>query len=145
MPATLPRRPYAAALAAAALLLLAGCGSESSGSSGSTAAPSSSASSLASAPSSSPSSSSSSQTVAVRIEGEKVTPRNKRIQVEAGQPLTVRVVSDRDGELHVHSSPETTFDFGPGTSTKTFTIARPGIVEMEEHVSDTLVAQLEAR
>ena len=135
------RLARAATLLAAAGLAgtaLAGCGGSGSGA-GSTptsAAPttSSSASPVAAG-----------TTIRVRVDGDTVSPRNDRIQVPVGEPLTLRVVSDRKGELHVHSSPETTFDFGSGTSTKTFTISRPGIVELEEHVSDTLVAQLEAR
>lgn len=127
--------------AALATATLAGCGSTSDGQTSADASASQSSSAGAS-----PSTTSAvKQRVDVRVEGDEVTPRDERIEVEAGEPLLLRVVSDRKGELHVHDSAGTTFDFGPGTSTLVTTIERPGIVELEEHVSDTLVAQLEAR
>lgn len=147
-----PRRRPAPLLATPLLALglvgaLAACGSEEGPTADATSSSTSTSPSSPSSASSEPSESSApaGRTIQVRIAGDDVTPSDKRIEITAGEPVTVRVESDRKGELHVHSSPETTFDFGAGTSSKTFTIARPGIVEMEEHDSDTLVAQLEAR
>ena len=62
-----------------------------------------------------------------------------------GKPLTITITSDRSGELHVHSSPEEEIAFDKGTTTKKLTFATPGVIEVEEHVSDTLIAQLEVR
>ena len=79
------------------------------------------------------------------IKGKTITPTNKRIEVSKGKPLTITINSDRSGELHVHSSPEEEIAFDKGTTTKKVTFSTPGVVEVEEHVSDTLIAQLEVR
>jgi hypothetical protein len=105
---------------------VAGCGSDS-GDSGTTGT------------------SSSTQKLDVSIKGDAITPTNKRIKVAEGKPLTITITSDRSGELHVHSSPEHEIAFDKGTTTKKLTFKTPGVIEVEEHVSDTLIAQLEVR
>ncbi|MCW2756312.1 MAG: hypothetical protein JWO46_58, partial [Nocardioidaceae bacterium] len=79
------------------------------------------------------------------IKGDTITPKNKRIKVPVNKKITLAIDSDRAGELHLHSSPEQHIDFAAGTSTKTITLKVPGVVELEEHASDTLLAQLEAK
>lgn len=125
--------PAARTLAAGALALvtsvgLAGCGSDSTG-----------------AGAESTSKDASAQTLDVTIMGDTITPTNKRVEVSMGKPLTITIDSDRSGELHVHSSPEEEIAFDKGTTTKKVTFKTPGVVEVEEHVSDTLIAQLEVR
>jgi hypothetical protein len=125
--------PAARTLAAAALALvtsvgLAGCGSTS------TDAGTEDTSKDASA-----------QTLDVTIKGDTITPTNKRVEVSMGKPLTITIDSDRSGELHVHSSPEEEIAFDKGTTTKKVTFKTPGVIEVEEHISDTLIAQLEVR
>ncbi len=88
---------------------------------------------------------SSTQKLDVSIKGDTITPTNRRINVTEGKPLTITITSDRSGELHVHSSPEHEIAFDKGTTTKKLTFETPGVIEVEEHVSDTLVAQLEVR
>lgn len=92
-----------------------------------------------------PSKDASAQKLDVSIKGDTITPTNKRIPVNKDEPLTVTITSDRSGELHVHSSPEEEIPFDEGTTTKKLTFKTPGVVEVEEHISDTLVAQLEVR
>ena len=92
-----------------------------------------------------PSTDASAQKLDVVIKGKSITPTNKRIEVSKGKPLTITINSDRSGELHVHSSPEEEIPFDKGTTTKKVTFSTPGVVEVEEHVSDTLIAQLEVR
>lgn len=92
-----------------------------------------------------PSKHASAQKLDVSIKGDTITPTNKRIPVNKDEPLTVTITSDRSGELHVHSSPEEEIPFDEGTTTKKLTFRTPGVVEVEEHISDTLVAQLEVR
>ena len=89
--------------------------------------------------------SSTTQKLDVSIKGDTITPTNKRIDVAEGKPLTITITSDRSGELHVHSSPEHEIEFEKGTTTKKLTFKTPGVIEVEEHVSDTLIAQLEVR
>jgi hypothetical protein len=96
-------------------------------------------------PKSSNSSSSSAQKLAITIKGDTITPTQKRIPVKLDEPLTLTITSDRSGELHVHSSPEQHIEFRSGTTTKTITLKVPGLVELEEHHSNTLIAQLEVR
>ncbi len=92
-----------------------------------------------------PSTDASAQKLDVSIKGKTITPTNKRIEVSKGKPLTITITSDRSGELHVHSSPEEEIAFDKGTTTKKLTFTTPGVIEVEEHVSDTLIAQLEVR
>jgi hypothetical protein len=105
-----------------------GCGSDTSGTS-----------------SKEPSTDASSQKLDVSIKGDTITPTNKRIPVSKDEPLTITITSDRSGELHVHSSPEEEIPFDKGTTTKKLTFKTPGVIEVEEHISDTLIAQLEVR
>ena len=105
-----------------------GCGNDSSGTS-----------------SKDPSTDASAQKLVVAIKGDSVTPTNKRIPVSKDEPLTITITSDRSGELHVHSSPEEEIPFDKGTTTRKLTFKTPGVIEVEEHISDTLIAQLEVR
>lgn len=125
--------PAARTIAVGVLTLVAslgvtGCGSDTGGTS-----------------SKDPSADASAQKLDVSIKGDTITPTNKRIPVNRDEPLTVTITSDRSGELHVHSSPEEEIPFDKGTTTKKLTFKTPGVVEVEEHISDTLVAQLEVR
>jgi hypothetical protein len=79
----------------------------------------------------------------VRIKGDQIEPNGKRVQVGVGEPITLHVESDRDAELHVHSSPEQELEVKKGESTLSFTVKTPGIVEVEEHESGIVVLQLE--
>ena len=92
-----------------------------------------------------PSTDASAQKLDVSIKGKTITPTNKRIELSKGKPLTITITSDRSGELHVHSSPEEEIAFDKGTTTKKLTFKTPGVIEVEEHISDTLIAQLEVR
>lgn len=92
-----------------------------------------------------PSPDASAQKLEVSVKGDAVTPTNKRIPVSKDEPLTITITSDRSGELHVHSSPEEEIPFDKGTTTKKLTFKTPGVIEVEEHVSDALIAQLEVR
>jgi hypothetical protein len=81
----------------------------------------------------------------ITFKGGTVTPSGKKIDVKAGEPIKLHIVADKPGELHVHSSPEQEIEYPSGTTDKTITIDQPGVVEMESHTLDVLVAQLEVR
>jgi len=83
--------------------------------------------------------------IEVSLRDGTVTPSGERVEVEAGQPVTFEIDSDADGELHVHSNPEHSLEFGPGTSSQSITIDQPGVVEVELHDPAALVVQLEVR
>jgi hypothetical protein len=84
-------------------------------------------------------------TIDITFKGDTVAPENAKIEVEAGKPITLHIVADKPGELHVHSSPEHEFEYKAGTTDETFTIKQPGVIDMESHTLDKLVAQLEVR
>ena len=85
------------------------------------------------------------KTVDVTIKGDTVSPQAEQLQVGVGDKITLQVTSDRDGEIHVHSSPEHEFEVKPGRNTFSFTLDQPGQVDVEEHESDTLVLRITAR
>lgn len=153
----------ALAISAAVVLALSGCGSTDSGGAANEADTSDSASS---APSPTPSETDDSATestpspsdddsddstddsgdaIEVEIEGDKVKPNGKRIKVVAGEPVLLEIESDRDGELHVHSTPEQEIPFKKGESTLELTVDTPGVVDVEEHEAGIVLLQLEVR
>jgi len=83
--------------------------------------------------------------LAVKITGDKVSPNGKAINLAAGKPLAITFTTNRPGELHVHSKPEQYVKFPAGTSTKKLIIKVPGVVEVEEHETSRVVAQIEVR
>jgi hypothetical protein len=85
------------------------------------------------------------QTLAVDVTGDTVTPVAQELDLGVGETLRITVTSDRAGELHVHSDPEHAFAFTSGTSTFELTLDTPGSVDIEEHVSDALVARVLVR
>ena len=79
----------------------------------------------------------------VTVEGDKVSPTGKDLKLGVGKTLTITVTANREGELHVHSSPEQELAYKKGTTTLKVTIDKPGVVDVEDHIADALVAQLE--
>ncbi len=86
-----------------------------------------------------------STTLEVTVTGETITPNGARFDAEVGTALTVVIDSDREGELHVHSTPEQEIAFEAGKTTHELVFEQPGVVEIEEHSSDFVVAQVEVR
>lgn len=83
--------------------------------------------------------------VAIEIAGGDVSPKGERVQVSAGEPVTLEITSDVAGELHVHATPEQEIAFEAGTSTHQLTLEQPGVVDVELHEPDVTVVQLEVR
>ncbi|TCI99028.1 hypothetical protein [Aeromicrobium sp. IC_218] len=139
------------ALAAAALTLgLAGC-AEDEPTADATGAPTTSASSEPAPTATEPSEPSEPAmpegvVVDVTIAGGEVTPQGDRVEVEVGEPVTLRVTSDEADEIHVHSDPEHSLEVEAGTPGElTFTVDRPGQVAVESHHLDVTIVQLVAR
>ncbi|MGU3433006.1 hypothetical protein ACNHUS_08295 [Actinomycetes bacterium M1A6_2h] len=85
-------------------------------------------------------------TVTVSISNGTVTPTNKQIDATVGQPITLTVNSDAADELHVHSTPDQSFDIEPGQGQMfEFTVAIPGRVALELHELDKTIATLDVR
>jgi hypothetical protein len=86
------------------------------------------------------------KTIQVTITGDDITPNGDRVEVKVGQPIQLVVESDADGEIHVHSDPEQELEYQSGTTTlPSFTIDKPGIVEVESHALEKTIVQLEVK
>ena len=83
--------------------------------------------------------------IEVEIEGDEISPKGKRIDASTGEPVTLRIESDRAAELHVHSLPEQEIEVAKGGSTVEITVENPGLVDVEEHESGVVILQLEVR
>jgi hypothetical protein len=84
--------------------------------------------------------------IAVSIANGTVTPTNEQIDAVVGQPITVTVDSDAADELHVHSTPDQSFDIEPGPNQVfEFTVEIPGRVALELHDLDRTIATLDVR
>ena len=137
-----------ALLTAATLVMtvaLGGCGDDAE--EPQSAASSSPAPDASSSPSRDPQGSASSPddtgaTLAVRVNGDDVSPTAETMELSTGDVLTVTVDADRPGELHVHASPEQYVEFGDGTTRQRITFDKPGQVDIEEHDSGVLVARV---
>ena len=82
-------------------------------------------------------------TVDIMIKDGTVTPQGKRVDVKAGEKVTLHITSDADEEIHVHSDPEHEYEVGPGDDvTETFTLKTPGQVAVEAHHLDVTIVQL---
>lgn len=85
--------------------------------------------------------------VQIDIKDGKVVPQGERVEIKVGQEVELRVSSDQDDEIHVHSSPEHEFEVKAGATDDTFTfsIKTPGQVAVESHELAVTIAQLVAR
>ena len=126
------------ALLLAALLLVGACGGTDTGT-------------VSSSPNPSPDQTSESPAaegvvVDIVIKDGEVTPQGDRVDVEAGQEVTLRISSDAAEEIHVHSDPEHSYEVKPGDSVEeSFTIDTPGQVAVEAHELDATIVQLVVR
>jgi hypothetical protein len=133
-------------LIAVLLLLVSGCGSDEPSGTDKPAPAKTSATADASAsatPTKKPKPAGT--TIDITFKGDTVDPNGVQKKVKAGKPITLHIVADKPGELHVHSSPEQEIEYDAGTSNKKLTIDRPGIVEVESHTLEQLVVVLEVR
>lgn len=121
-------RKALAAVAVALLVALTGCGSTDEGTAGSQTGQAENG-----------------PTLEVTVHGDEITPNGERVEVGTNKEITLQVDADRPGSFHVHSSPEQSLDFDKGRTTLTFTVDKPGVVEVEEHESGLVVLQLEVR
>lgn len=136
-------RAHALLAVTAATLLLAGCGE--SGDSPSAPAPSGSQA-AGTTSMSDPQAPPEQLVVDVTIEGGKVTPTNEQLQAAVGEPIVLRVTSDAEDELHVHSTPEHSFDVGIGPAQSfQFTVTVPGRVDIELHELHATIATIQVR
>jgi hypothetical protein len=128
---------------AAAALITAGCG----GSDGGESAPASSPPSTVN-----PSDMANEQApparlvIDVTIQGGNVTPTNEQLQAALNEQIIIRVNSDAADQLHVHSTPEHTFNVEakPAQSFQ-FTVDVLGKVDIELHQHKRTIATVQVQ
>lgn len=84
------------------------------------------------------------QVVPIVVEGGRVTPNGSTVEVDADQPVVLRITADEPGELHIHTSPEQEVAYEAGTSRHEVTLGRPGVYEVESHDLHVVVVKLQA-
>jgi PBP1b-binding outer membrane lipoprotein LpoB len=79
----------------------------------------------------------------VQIKGSDVTPTNQQLQAALKEQIVIRVNSDVADELHVHSTPDHTFnvDAKPMQSFQ-FSVDVPGKVDVELHHLNKTIATI---
>ncbi|WP_110239309.1 hypothetical protein [Nocardioides gilvus] len=85
------------------------------------------------------------ETVKISITDDGISPLGERIDFPRGQSVPIEITADREGSLHVHSTPEQELEFIDGVTAHDLVIDQPGIVEVELHDPDVVVMQLEVR
>jgi hypothetical protein len=82
----------------------------------------------------------------VGIKGGTVTPTNQELQAAVKQQIVIRVNSDADDELHVHSTPEHTFNVAAKPMQSfLFTADVPGKVDVELHKLSKIIATIQVQ
>lgn len=84
--------------------------------------------------------------VDVTIAKGQVTPTNTTLLAKVHQQITIRVSSDTNDELHVHSTPDQKFHVAaqPDQTFK-FSVDVPGNVEVELHHLDRTIATIQVQ
>ncbi|HEX4976721.1 MAG TPA: hypothetical protein VFV40_02545 [Nocardioides sp.] len=81
--------------------------------------------------------------VVVTIKGDRIEPNGAAIEADLDEPVVLAISSDRAGELHVHSTPEQFVEFRKGSHEYELTFEQPGVVEVEDHDTGFVIAQLQ--
>jgi hypothetical protein len=82
----------------------------------------------------------------VDIKGGKVTPTNEQLQAGLKEQIVVRISSDAADELHVHSTPEHSFNVeAKPMQSFQFTVDVPGKVDIELHKLNKTIATIQVQ
>jgi hypothetical protein len=81
--------------------------------------------------------------IEITIQGDTVDPNGERVDVPLGEPVTLDITADREGELHVHATPEQEISFRHGDTETELTFDKPGVVDVEDHESGKVIVQLQ--
>jgi hypothetical protein len=143
-------RAISVALLLSASLALSGCGDDTDTAAEPTPTPTTASSTPSETPSEAPASEEpepepepEGTIVVVTIEGDRIEPNGASIKADLDEPVVLAITSDRAGELHVHSTPEQYVDFRKGTHEYELTFEQPGVVEVEDHDTGFVIAQLQ--
>lgn len=140
-------RQALAALSVFTLFAIGGCGSSDSRPSAdtqtSTTGSSTTASNAGSSSTSTAASSTPGRLVEITVAGGQVTGGVKRVNVDIGESVTIRITSDVAEEVHVHGY-DLMRDLTPGAPVElSFTADIPGVFEVELEQSGLEVAELQ--
>lgn len=124
-------------------LALAACSAEEAPAADDTPAPSPSSSSTSAESSPAAEPTADGTVIEVTIHDDSVEPNGERVEVPLGEPVTFDITADRDGELHVHSTPEEEIAFQQGDSETELTFDKPGVVDVEDHETGDIIVQLQ--
>ena len=83
--------------------------------------------------------------VVVTIKGDQIEPNGASVKADLDEPVIWAITADRAGELHVHSTPEQYVEFRKGSGEYETTFEQPGVVEVEDHKTGFVIAQLQVR
>ena len=82
----------------------------------------------------------------VTIKDGNVTPTNQQLQAAVKEQIVIRVNSDTADELHVHSTPDHTFNVEPKPAQSLqFSVDVPGKVDVELHHLNRTVATIQVQ
>jgi hypothetical protein len=128
------------ALAAAAVLTAAGCGGSNSGGN---AVSGTQPSTVNPSDMGNPQAPPTQLVIDVSISGGKVNPTKQQLKAALHEPIIVKINSDAEDELHVHSTPDHKFKVEPKSGQSfQFTIDVPGNVDVELHKADKTIATI---
>ena len=83
--------------------------------------------------------------VEAKVTGGKVETANRRVRVDRGEAVRIRVESDRNEEVHVHGY-DLSRDVAPGKpATIEFTADAPGVFEVELEATKLLLFELQVQ
>ena len=81
--------------------------------------------------------------VDIQIKDGTTTPSGELVDVEVGQQVKLRISSDADEVVHVHTEPEQEYELSAGDSVeKSFSAFSPGVVAVEAHHLDVTIVRL---
>jgi copper(I)-binding protein len=130
----------------AAALITAGCGASNGSDNASGSASSSQPSTVSPSDMSNEQAPPTRLVIDVDIKGGNVTPTNEQLQAGAKEQIVVRVNSDAADELHVHSTPEHSFNVeAKPMQSFQFTVDVPGKVDVELHKLNKTIATIQVQ
>jgi hypothetical protein len=130
----------------AAALITAGCGGSTSSDDASGGASSSQPSTVSPSDMSNEQAPPTRLVIDVDIKGGNVTPTNEQLQAGFKEQIVVRVNSDAADELHVHSTPEHSFNVeAKPMQSFQFTVDVPGKVDVELHKLNKTIATIQVQ
>ena len=147
MPTTRPGRHTAALATFAVMLVLTACGADDG--QGDTAATHTPTTTAPSAPPDTPDASATPPAapheIEVAITDGSVDTAEDSVEVAVGETVRLTVTSDVDDEVHVHGVEQTAELSAGSPTTLEFSLAEPGVYEVETHESGLLLFQLIVR